>query len=211
MRVWGAGGLGAGGLGDEGLGSWSGPWRCRGTLAWLLVRKLQLQLSGFHPTKHMRSHTTPPLPPHPTRQPQPQPQRPHHPTQELNEDELVRVLTEPRNALCKQYSQLFRLSGARFVATSAGVRAIARRALDRGTGTRSLRSIMEQLLQGAMYEVADGGEAEAGAGPRVTVVLDEEGVVKGTGARLIEGGSDEELRDAVGEEEVVECLAAEVR
>ena len=132
--------------------------------------------------------------------------------QELNEDELVRVLTEPRNALCKQYSQLFRLSGARFVVTGAGVRAIARRALSRGTGTRSLRSIMEQLLQGAMYEAADGGaDAGGGAGPRLTIVLDEEGVVKGTGARVIEGGGEGELRDALGEEEPVELLAAEVR
>jgi hypothetical protein len=133
--------------------------------------------------------------------------------QELTEDELVRVLIEPRNALCKQYSQLFKLSSARFVVTNAGVRAIARRALARGTGTRSLRSIMESLLQGAMYEVADGAaEAEAGGagGPlRRTVLLDEEGVVKGTGARVIEGDAD--LRDAVGEEEVVEPLAAEVR
>ncbi|GBF99118.1 ATP-dependent Clp protease ATP-binding subunit [Raphidocelis subcapitata] len=130
--------------------------------------------------------------------------------EELNEDELVRVLTEPRNALCKQYSQLFRLSGARFVVTGAGVRAIARRALARGTGTRSLRSIMEQLLQGAMYEAADGGSEAAGA-PRRTVVLDEEGVSKGAGARILEGGGEGELRDALGEEEPVELLAAEVR
>jgi ATP-dependent protease Clp ATPase subunit len=146
-------------------------------------------------------------------QPTPQTPQPRNP-QELNEDELVRVLTEPRNALCKQYSQLFRLSDARLVVTASGVRAIARRALARGTGTRSLRSIMEQLLQGAMYEVADGGDAAAAAAARRTVLLDEEGVTKGAGARVIEGGEEEveaALRDAVGEEEVVELMAAEVR
>jgi ATP-dependent Clp protease ATP-binding subunit ClpX len=130
----------------------------------------------------------------------------------LSEDELVRVLLEPRNALCKQYSQLLKLSGARFAVTNAGVRAVARRALSRGTGTRSLRSIMEALLQGAMYDVADGAPAEPEAGgPRRTVLLDEEGVVKGTGARVIEGSGDDELRGAVGEEEVFEPRAAEVR
>lgn len=92
----------------------------------------------------------------------------------------MRVLTEPRNALCKQYSQLFRLSGARFVITSAGVRAVARRALSRGTGTRSLRSIMESLLQAAMFDVADGaGEGAEGDAPRRTVLLDEEGAPPG--------------------------------
>jgi hypothetical protein len=126
-----------------------------------------------------------------------------------------------------QYSQLFRLSGARFVVTNAAIRAIARRALSRGTGTRSLRSIMEQLLQTAMFDVADpppasaaaapsasgaGGRLAGGGGgePRRVVLLDEEGVVKGTGARVLDG-DEAELRGAVGEEEVVEPLAAEVR
>ncbi|KAI8465644.1 MAG: P-loop containing nucleoside triphosphate hydrolase protein, partial [Monoraphidium minutum] len=133
--------------------------------------------------------------------------------QELSEDELVRVLTEPRNALCKQYSQLFRLSGARFAITAAGVRAVARRALSRGTGTRSLRSIMEVLLQDAMFAAADAPPAAAGSdgdGAAPLVLLDEEGVEGGSGARVIEGGKGG-LRGAVGEEEVVELVAAEVR
>ncbi|KIY91405.1 ATP-dependent protease ATP-binding subunit ClpX [Monoraphidium neglectum] len=159
--------------------------------------------------------------------------------EELNEDELVRVLVEPRNALVKQYQQLFKLSGARFVVTAAGVRAVARRALSRGTGTRSLRSIMESLLQDAMFEVADGSSSGSSSsdsssssvsgsgrrrssssggggggvkgGWRATVVLDEEGVVKGTGARVIAGDDEEELRGLAGEGEVVELVAAEVR
>lgn len=63
-----------------------------------------------------------------------------------------------------------------------------------------------------MYDVADGAEGHRdGDPPRRSVVLDEEGVTKGTGARIVEGGGDTDARAAVGEEEVVELVAAEVR
>jgi ATP-dependent protease Clp ATPase subunit len=63
--------------------------------------------------------------------------------QELTEEELVQVLTQPKNALCKQYKQLFSLNKASFGATQGALRAIARRARDKGTGEgcRSCQSV----------------------------------------------------------------------
>lgn len=75
------------------------------------------------------------------------------PEQALQEHELAEVLTGPRNALCRQYRKGFDMNDVRFHVTEAGVRAIARTAVKRGTGARGLRSIMEQLLLGAMFEV----------------------------------------------------------
>ncbi len=73
--------------------------------------------------------------------------------QALTEEELIEVLTRPRNALSKQYETMFEMSSAGLHLTQAATRAIARAALERGTGARGLRSIMEGLLQPVMYEV----------------------------------------------------------
>lgn len=64
------------------------------------------------------------------------------------------MLTRPRNALSKQYETMFEMSAAGLHLTQAATRAIARAALERGTGARGLRSIMEGLLQPVMYEVS---------------------------------------------------------
>lgn len=105
--------------------------------------------------------------------------------QELSEDELVAVLTGPKNALTKQYKQLFSLNKASFGVTQPALRAIARKAIDKGTGTRSLRSIMEGLLTEAMYDVPEQGPAAYEAGAPIGVLLDEEGVINGTGGRIV--------------------------
>ncbi len=65
----------------------------------------------------------------------------------------MQVLTEPRSALCKQYTSLLAMSNTRLCYTRAALRAVARRAMTKGTGTRGLRSILEQLLTDAMFEV----------------------------------------------------------
>jgi ATP-dependent Clp protease ATP-binding subunit ClpX len=70
----------------------------------------------------------------------------------LTEDMLVRVLTEPRNALLKQYEQLFQLSGVELRFTSPSLRELARSALAMGTGARGLRTVVERLLSDAMFE-----------------------------------------------------------
>lgn len=70
----------------------------------------------------------------------------------LDEEMLVRVLTEPRNALLKQYEQLFQLSGVELRLTSSALREVAKAALAMGTGARGLRTVMERLLSDAMFE-----------------------------------------------------------
>ncbi|CAG9465788.1 unnamed protein product [Pedinophyceae sp. YPF-701] len=103
------------------------------------------------------------------------------PLKKLTEEDLVRVLTEPRNALCKQYRQLLSMEGAEIFFTNAGLRAIARVADRKGTGARSLRSILERALHRAMFEVPSIRGREEFIG----VLLDEGDVEQGTGARIV--------------------------
>ena len=73
--------------------------------------------------------------------------------QELDEHALVRILVEPKNALVKQYQQLFSMEGALLDIREEALAAIARRAMARKTGARGLRTIMESTLLDSMYEL----------------------------------------------------------
>jgi ATP-dependent Clp protease ATP-binding subunit ClpX len=73
--------------------------------------------------------------------------------EELNEDALVRILTEPKNALTKQYSVLFDMENVEIDFRKEALHAIARKAMDRKTGARGLRSIMENVLLDTMYDL----------------------------------------------------------
>ena len=73
----------------------------------------------------------------------------------LNEEGLVRVLTEPKNALVKQYESLFEMENAELSFTDDALAAIARRAQEKGTGARGLRSIIEDVMLDIMYELPD--------------------------------------------------------
>ena len=73
----------------------------------------------------------------------------------LDEEALVRVLTEPRNSLIKQYEQLFQLSGAELRFTRTCLREIAKTALGMGTGARGLRTVCERLLTEPMFDVPE--------------------------------------------------------
>jgi len=73
----------------------------------------------------------------------------------LDEDQLAAVLTEPKNAIIKQYKFLFHLDDVDLVVTDDAVRQIAREAQHRGTGARALRSILEKLLMDAMFVAPD--------------------------------------------------------
>jgi ATP-dependent Clp protease ATP-binding subunit ClpX len=77
------------------------------------------------------------------------------PLDPLDEDALVRILTEPRNALVRQYQKLFEMEGAEVEFQSAALREIARRAKERDTGARGLRSIVEDLMTDIMFELPD--------------------------------------------------------
>jgi len=73
--------------------------------------------------------------------------------QDLDEEALVTILTEPKNALVKQYQRLFDIEGTQLTFTDDALKAIARRAIDRKTGARGLRSIMEEILLDTMFEL----------------------------------------------------------
>lgn len=72
---------------------------------------------------------------------------------ELKEDALVRILTEPRNALIKQYKKLFAYDRVKLEITEDAIRAIAAQAILRKTGARGLRSIIEKTMDDIMYEI----------------------------------------------------------
>lgn len=72
---------------------------------------------------------------------------------ELTVDELIEILTQPKNALIKQYSKLLAMSGVKLKVTKDGLHALAEEALRRGTGARALRSIFEKIMLNVMYEV----------------------------------------------------------
>jgi ATP-dependent Clp protease ATP-binding subunit ClpX len=74
---------------------------------------------------------------------------------QLSEEDLGRILTEPKDALTKQYEVLFHYDGARLNFTNGAIREIARRAKARGTGARALRSIMEGLMLEIMFELPE--------------------------------------------------------
>ena len=76
----------------------------------------------------------------------------------LDEHALEQILTEPRNALTKQFRRLFELDGVELVFTQAAIRAIAQIALQRGTGARALRAILEETLLDAMFDVPSHSE-----------------------------------------------------
>jgi ATP-dependent Clp protease ATP-binding subunit ClpX len=71
----------------------------------------------------------------------------------LDVDAMVSILTEPKNALVKQYQRMFDLDGVELEFESEAIAAVAEQALERGTGARGLRAILEEVLQGAMFEV----------------------------------------------------------
>lgn len=71
----------------------------------------------------------------------------------LDEDALVRILTEPKNALVKQYKKLLSMDHVDLEFDEAAIRAIAKKAIERNTGARGLRAIIEKIMQRVMYEV----------------------------------------------------------
>jgi ATP-dependent Clp protease ATP-binding subunit ClpX len=73
--------------------------------------------------------------------------------EELDENALVQILTEPKNALVKQYQHLFEMEGAELEFRPESLRAIARKSMDRKTGARGLRTIVENVLLNTMYDL----------------------------------------------------------
>ena len=96
----------------------------------------------------------------------------------LDKKALVRILTEPKNSLVKQYQKIFNIDGVNLRFTDAALEAIAQKAIDRKTGARGLRSIMEETLTGLMFDIPSDETVEA-------VVIGED-CVNGSGTPRIE-------------------------
>lgn len=90
----------------------------------------------------------------------------------LNEEELIRILTEPRNALVKQYQKQLALNGVKLKISRDALRAMAEEAVRRGTGARALRSIFETIMLDIMYDIPSRDDVES--------VSINRGVVEGT-------------------------------
>jgi ATP-dependent Clp protease ATP-binding subunit ClpX len=71
----------------------------------------------------------------------------------LDEEALVRILKEPRNALTKQYTKLFDLEEVKITFEESALRAIAQKAIKRGTGARGLRAILEEIMTDVMFDL----------------------------------------------------------
>ena len=95
----------------------------------------------------------------------------------LDEEALVRILKEPKNALVRQYQALFDMDGQELVFSEDALRAVAEKAIARGTGARGLRSIMEETLKDVMFEMPSDDDA-------ATIVITED-MVDGSGTALI--------------------------
>lgn len=91
--------------------------------------------------------------------------------EELDEEALVKILTEPKNALVKQYQRLFEMEGAELEFRDDALKAIARKAMERKTGARGLRTILEHVLLDTMYDLPSMDN--------VSKVVIDETVVKG--------------------------------
>ncbi|WCJ28889.1 ATP-dependent Clp protease ATP-binding subunit ClpX [Euphorbia peplus] len=105
----------------------------------------------------------------------------------LTENQLVQVLTEPKNALGKQYKKMFQMNDAKLHITEGALRLIAKKAVSKNTGARGLRSILESILMDSMYEIPD---VRTGEDIIDAVVVDEEAVgfeSRGAGAKILHG------------------------
>ena len=80
--------------------------------------------------------------------------------EDLDEEALIRILTEPRNALVKQYQKLFEMDDVALEFRDDALKAIAQRAIARKTGARGLRSIMENILMEPMFDIPTSGDIE---------------------------------------------------
>ena len=97
--------------------------------------------------------------------------------EELDAEALIRILTEPRNALTKQYAKMFEMEGVEIDFRDDGLQAVAERAMERKTGARGLRSILEGILLESMYTIPST--------PDVAKIVVDESVVKGDSEPLL--------------------------
>lgn len=96
---------------------------------------------------------------------------------ELDESALIQILTQPKNALIKQYKHLFEMEGAELEFRDESLAAIARKSMERKTGARGLRTIVENVLLDTMYELPSND--------KISKVVIDEGVILGNSAPIL--------------------------
>ncbi|MEC7740273.1 MAG: ATP-dependent Clp protease ATP-binding subunit ClpX [Gemmatimonadota bacterium] len=106
--------------------------------------------------------------------------------EELDEQDLERILEEPKNALVKQYQKMFELEGVGLTFDRKAIKAISRKALERGTGARGLRSIIEGIMRDLMFEIPSRTDVSE-------VVITSECVEQGTAPLLLLNAKEQEL------------------
>jgi len=111
--------------------------------------------------------------------------------EDLDEDALVTILTQPKNALIKQYQRLFELEDTQLNFTDDALSAIAKRAIERKTGARGLRSILEDILLNTMFELP-------GMDSVTEVVVNEDAVKSDAEPLMIHGETEKEAVNSAG-------------
>lgn len=105
----------------------------------------------------------------------------------LDEEALVRILTEPKNAIVKQYKKLFDLDGVELEFEEDAIREIAKRSVERKTGARGLRAIMEEIMMDTMYEIPSDS--------RISKCIITKETAEGTGQPILEYSEETDRRD----------------
>jgi ATP-dependent Clp protease ATP-binding subunit ClpX len=113
--------------------------------------------------------------------------------EELSEEALIRIMKEPKNALIKQYQKLFEIDGVNLEIEDAAIEAVAKKALDRKTGARGLRSIFEKTMTDIMFEIPSRDDI-AGC------VVTEDTITKETEPKLIIGEKKKKISDDANNE-----------
>ncbi|MDO5619426.1 ATP-dependent Clp protease ATP-binding subunit ClpX [Kocuria sp.] len=108
---------------------------------------------------------------------------------ELTDEDLKRILVEPKNALTKQYQKMFDLDGVTLTFTPEALQAIAEKAIDRGTGARGLRAIMEEVLLPVMFDLPTVEDA-------AEVIVDADSVTDGVAPQVITAELEDESKSA---------------
>jgi ATP-dependent Clp protease ATP-binding subunit ClpX len=114
---------------------------------------------------------------------------------DLDEDALLQILTEPKNALVKQYLKSFEMDDVELEFQPEALQTVVELAIKKGTGARALRSILESLMLDLMYEIPDEDTTEK-------LVITSEIVLEGVSARLgsLDSSGEEEADEGGGED-----------
>ena len=98
--------------------------------------------------------------------------------EQLTEDQLVQILTEPKNALIKQYAKLMAIEGVELEFSPEALRELAALAIKKGTGARALRSLLEKLMLDVMFDVPNNDDISAIEITRAVVLGDEKPLIR---------------------------------